>query len=31
VRNALRKLQLIEANVAGIVVNREGRLTSYSY
>lgn len=31
VRNALRKLELIEASVAGIVVNREGRLSSYGY
>jgi capsular exopolysaccharide synthesis family protein len=31
VRNALRKLELLEANVAGIVVNREGRLATYGY
>jgi capsular exopolysaccharide synthesis family protein len=30
VRNALRKLQLVEANIAGIVVNRDGRLATYS-
>jgi capsular exopolysaccharide synthesis family protein len=28
---ALRKLELIDANVAGIVLNREGRLTTYAY
>ena len=28
---ALRSLELIEANVLGIVVNREGRLASYAY
>lgn len=28
---ALRKLQLMESNVAGIVVNREGALTPYEY
>lgn len=31
VLKALRKLDLIEANVAGIVVNREGRLATYGY
>lgn len=31
VMKALRKLELIEANVAGIVLNREGRLTTYAY
>lgn len=31
VAKALRKLELIEANVAGIVLNREGRLSSYGY
>lgn len=31
VRKAVRKLQLIEATVAGLVVNREGRLTAYRY
>jgi protein-tyrosine kinase len=30
-RNALRKLELIDANVLGLVVNREGRLSSYAY
>lgn len=28
---ALRKLELIGANVAGVVVNREGRLSNYGY
>jgi capsular exopolysaccharide synthesis family protein len=31
VMKALRKLELIEANVAGIVLNRHGRLTTYAY
>jgi capsular exopolysaccharide synthesis family protein len=31
VTNALRKLELIEANIAGIVVNRDGRLAAYGY
>jgi capsular exopolysaccharide synthesis family protein len=31
VRRALRKLELIEANVVGAVMNRDGRLSSYSY
>jgi Mrp family chromosome partitioning ATPase len=31
VNKALRQLELIEANVAGIVVNRHGRLTAYGY
>lgn len=31
VLKALRKLDLIEANLAGIVVNREGRLATYGY
>ena len=31
VRNALRKLELIEAHVAGAVMNREGRLSAYDY
>lgn len=31
VLKALRKLDLIEARVAGIVVNREGRLATYGY
>jgi succinoglycan biosynthesis transport protein ExoP len=31
VRKALRKLELIEANVAGAVTNREGRLSTYGY
>jgi capsular exopolysaccharide synthesis family protein len=31
VRKALRKLELIEANVAGAVTNREGRLSAYGY
>jgi len=31
VRRALRKLELIDANVAGAVMNREGRLSAYGY
>ena len=31
VRNALRKLELVNANVAGAVMNREGRLSTYGY
>jgi Mrp family chromosome partitioning ATPase len=31
VTKALRKLELVEANVAGLVVNRQGRLTTYAY
>jgi capsular exopolysaccharide synthesis family protein len=31
VTKALRKLELIEANIGGIVVNRQGRLTTYAY
>jgi ATPases involved in chromosome partitioning len=31
VRKALRKLELIEAHVAGAVMNREGRLSAYDY
>lgn len=31
VAKALRKLELIEANVAGLVVNRDGRLAAYGY
>lgn len=31
IRNALRKLELVNANVAGAVLNREGRLSTYGY
>jgi capsular exopolysaccharide synthesis family protein len=31
IRNALRKLELVNANVAGAVMNREGRLSTYGY
>lgn len=31
VMKALRRLELIEANTAGIVVNRQGRLATYAY
>ncbi len=31
VTKALRKLELIEANIAGLVVNRQGRLATYAY
>ena len=31
VRRALRKLELVEANVLGAVMNREGRLSTYGY
>jgi capsular exopolysaccharide synthesis family protein len=31
VRRALRKLELVDANVAGTVMNREGRLSAYGY
>ena len=31
VRKALRKLELVDANVAGAVMNREGRLSAYGY
>jgi succinoglycan biosynthesis transport protein ExoP len=31
VRRALRELELIDANVAGAVMNREGRLSAYGY
>lgn len=31
VRRALRKLELVDANVAGAVMNREGRLSAYGY
>lgn len=31
VTKALRKLELVEASVAGLVVNRQGRLTTYAY
>jgi capsular exopolysaccharide synthesis family protein len=31
IRQALRKLELIDAEVAGVVLNREGHLASYAY
>jgi len=31
VRRALRKLELIDANVAGAVMNKDGRLSAYGY
>jgi capsular exopolysaccharide synthesis family protein len=31
VRRALRKLELVDAHVAGAVMNREGRLSTYGY
>jgi succinoglycan biosynthesis transport protein ExoP len=31
VRRALRKLELVDAHVAGAVMNREGRLSAYGY
>jgi Mrp family chromosome partitioning ATPase len=31
VGNAIRKLRLMDANVLGLVVNREGSLTTYGY
>ncbi len=31
ISNAVRKLRLMEANLLGIVVNREGRLATYGY
>jgi polysaccharide biosynthesis transport protein len=31
VRSALRKLELVEAHLAGAVMNREGRLSAYGY
>jgi capsular exopolysaccharide synthesis family protein len=31
IRRALRKLELVDANVAGAVMNREGRLSAYGY
>jgi non-specific protein-tyrosine kinase len=30
-RRSLRELELIDADIAGLVVNRDGRLTGYSY
>jgi hypothetical protein len=31
VQRALRKLDLVEANVLGLVINREGELSTYGY
>lgn len=31
VKKAVRELRLVEANIAGMVVNREGRLATYGY